>query len=177
MTFSLIHHPDLCFLFSTVFKLWNTYCVISLSYQDLSNEHARYQELSTEVERLSQKLQKTEAEQKAVTESLSQSEARIESLSRCLKESESLLQVEKQRRSMEADITSSSNADSSNKTHLSQTPTQETSLLDQSPGASKGHDLSVTRDSASGETERQMSEQLTELEKEVCICDWMQVCE
>ncbi|XP_035017740.1 coiled-coil domain containing 88A [Hippoglossus stenolepis] len=142
---------------------------ISSLSQDLSNEHARFQELSTEVERLSQKLQKTEAEQKAVTDSLSQSEARIESLSRCLKESESLLQVEKQRRSMEADITSSSNVDSSNKTHLSQTPTQETSLLDQSPGASKGHDLSVTRDSATGETERQLSERLTELEKEKAV--------
>ncbi|XP_062249558.1 coiled-coil domain containing 88A [Platichthys flesus] len=142
---------------------------ISSLSQDLSNEHARFQELSTEVERLSQKLQKTEAEQKTVTDSLSQSEARIESLSRCLKESESLLQLEKQRRSMEADITSSSDADSSNKTHLSPTPTQDTSPLDQSPGASKGHDLSVTHDSATGETERQLSERLTELEKEKAV--------
>ncbi|XP_019945556.2 coiled-coil domain containing 88A isoform X1 [Paralichthys olivaceus] len=142
---------------------------ISSLSQDLSNEHAHFQELSTEVDRLSQKLQKTEAEQKAATESLSQSQTRIESLSRCLKESESLLQVEKQRRSMDVDTTFNSNADSSNKTHLCQTLAQETSALDQSHGASKGHDLSVTHDSATGETERQLSERLTELEKEKAV--------
>lgn len=65
---------------------------------------------------------------------------------------------------------SNSNSDSSDKTHICQTHAQETSHLDQSPEAGKGRDLSVTHDYATGETERQLSERLIELEKEVCIC-------
>uniref|UniRef100_A0A8D3B6C6 Coiled-coil domain containing 88B n=1 Tax=Scophthalmus maximus TaxID=52904 RepID=A0A8D3B6C6_SCOMX len=137
------------------------------SERDLSNEHARSQGLSTEVERLSQKLQKAKAEQKVATDSLNQSQERIECLSRCLKESESLLQLEKRRPSMDQDTMSNSNSESSNKAHLCQTHTQETSRLDQSSEASEGLDLSTTQDYAAGETERQMSERLTELEKEV----------
>ncbi|KAF0039801.1 hypothetical protein F2P81_008036 [Scophthalmus maximus] len=140
---------------------------ISSLSQDLSNEHARSQGLSTEVERLSQKLQKAKAEQKVATDSLNQSQERIECLSRCLKESESLLQLEKRRPSMDQDTMSNSNSESSNKAHLCQTHTQETSRLDQSSEASEGLDLSTTQDYAAGETERQMSERLTELEKEM----------
>uniref|UniRef100_A0A8D3C0E6 Coiled-coil domain containing 88B n=1 Tax=Scophthalmus maximus TaxID=52904 RepID=A0A8D3C0E6_SCOMX len=142
---------------------------ISSLSQDLSNEHARSQGLSTEVERLSQKLQKAKAEQKVATDSLNQSQERIECLSRCLKESESLLQLEKRRPSMDQDTMSNSNSESSNKAHLCQTHTQETSRLDQSSEASEGLDLSTTQDYAAGETERQMSERLTELEKEKVV--------
>uniref|UniRef100_A0A3Q3JM14 Uncharacterized protein n=1 Tax=Monopterus albus TaxID=43700 RepID=A0A3Q3JM14_MONAL len=138
----------------------------SLSHQDLSNEQAHSRELSTEVEHLSKKLQKAEAEIKTVTNSLKQSQERIESLSQCLKKSQSPLQLEKRRGSAEVDTTSNSNLDS-NKTHVCQAHTQETSPLDQSPEAGKGYDLSVTHDYATGETERHLSERLIELEKEV----------
>lgn len=138
-----------------------------LSHQDLSNEQARSQELSVEVQRLSQELQKAETELKATTDSLDQSRERIESLSLCLKKSESLLQLETRRGSAEVDAPS--NSDSSNKTHICQTNTRETSHLDQSPDAGKGRDLSVTP----GESERQLSERLIELEKEVRICVWI----
>ncbi|XP_040903884.1 coiled-coil domain containing 88A isoform X2 [Toxotes jaculatrix] len=139
---------------------------ISSLSQDLSNEQARSQKLSAEVERLSQKLQKAEAEQKVAADSLNQSKERIESLSQCLKEKESLLQLEKERRSVDVDSTSNSNSDSSNKMHISQTQTQDASSLDQS---SKGCDLSTTHDYATGETERQLSERLAELEKEKAV--------
>lgn len=146
------------------------HCLLSLSCQDLSNEQARSQELSTEVQRLSQKLQKAEAELKTTTVTLNQSQERIESLSQSLKKSESLLQLEKRRASTDVDATSNLNSDPSSKTHICQTHTQEASHLDQPPEAGKGHDLSVTHDCATGETERQLSERLTELEKEVCMC-------
>ena len=141
-----------------------------LSYQDLSTEQAQSRELSAELQRLRQKLQKAEAELKTTSDSLNQSQERIESLSQSLKKSESLLQLEKRRGSADMDAASNSNSDSSNKSHVCQTHTQETSHLDQSPAAGKGHDLSVTHDYASGEAERQLSERLIELEKEVCIC-------
>ncbi|XP_041799953.1 coiled-coil domain containing 88A isoform X2 [Chelmon rostratus] len=136
---------------------------ISSLSQDLSNEQARSQELSVEVQRLSQELQKAETELKATTDSLDQSRERIESLSLCLKKSESLLQLETRRGSAEVDAPS--NSDSSNKTHICQTNTRETSHLDQSPDAGKGRDLSVTP----GESERQLSERLIELEKEKAV--------
>lgn len=66
-----------------------------------------------------------------------------------------------------------SNSVSSNKTHICQTHTRETPHLDQSPEAGKGRDLSVTHDYATGEAERQLSERLIELEKEVCICEYI----
>ncbi|XP_018515745.1 coiled-coil domain containing 88A [Lates calcarifer] len=147
----------------------DTQAKISSLSQDLSNEQARTKELSAEVERLSQKLLKAEAELKAATDSLNQSQERIESLSQSLKKSESLLQLEQRRRSVDADTTSNSNSDSSNKTHICQTHTGETSPRDQSPEACKGHDLSMTRDHVTGETERQLSERLTELQKEKAV--------
>lgn len=68
------------------------------------------------------------------------------------------------------DTTFSSNSDPSNKSHTCQKQIQETSPLDQSPEAGKGHDLSMTHDYTTREKERQLSERLMELEKEVCIC-------
>lgn len=141
-----------------------TLCLLSLIYQDLCNEKACSQGLSTEVESLNLKLQKVIAELKGATDSLNQSQERIDSLSQCLKKSESLLQLEKSRGSADMDTTSSSNSDPSNKL---QTQVQETSPLVQSPETSKGCDLS------SGETERQLSERLLELEKEVRTCVWI----
>lgn len=85
-------------------------------------------------------------------------------MSQCLKNSESLLQLEKGRGSADMDATSTSNSDPSNKSHVCETQIQETSPLDKPPEASKGCDLS------SGEKERQLSERLIELEKEVCVC-------
>ncbi|XP_044061105.1 coiled-coil domain containing 88A isoform X2 [Siniperca chuatsi] len=143
---------------------------ISSLSQDLSNEQARSQKLSTEVESLSQKLQQAEAELKTTTDSLNQSQETIESLSQCLKKSESLLQLEKRRGSAEVDTTSHSSSDSSNKTHICQTHTQEmTSHLDQSPEAGRDCDLSMIPDCAARETERQLSERLIELEKEKAV--------
>ncbi|KAG7518913.1 hypothetical protein JOB18_047235 [Solea senegalensis] len=142
--------------------------MISLS-QDLSSERAHSQELSAEVKRLSKKLQKAEAERKVATESLSQSQERTESLSRCLKESESLLLLEKRRRSTDVDTVSDFNSDMSNKTHIHQTHNQDMSPLDECPEASKGHDLPMSHDYATKETEKQLSERLTELEKEKAV--------
>ncbi len=155
------------FLSSTYHDFWTLLSLFSFPYQDLSNEEARSRKLSDEVQRLSQKLQKAEAEVKTTTDSLNQSQERIETLSQCLKKSESLLQLEKKRGSVEVDATSNSNSDSSNKMHISQIHILETSHLDQSSEAGKGHDLSVTCNRGSGEMERQMSERLMELEKEV----------
>lgn len=141
-----------------------------LSYQDLSKEQVRAQELSTEVQRLSQKLQKAEAEQRTVTDSLSQSQERIESLAQCLEKSESRLELEKRRGGVELDRTSNLKSESQKKTGVSEPHTEVTSPLDPLPGAVKGRDLSRTHDQTTRETERQLSERLTELEKEVCIC-------
>ncbi|KAM7389858.1 hypothetical protein PAMP_023808 [Pampus punctatissimus] len=137
--------------------------------QDLSNKQARSNDLSTEVERLRLKLQKAEAELKGATNSLNQSEERIKSLSDCVKKSESLLQLEKRRKSTDTEVTSNSNSDLSNESHICHTQIQETSPVDQSPAASKGRDLSMTHDYTVGETERQLSERLMELEKEKAV--------
>ncbi|KAI3351677.1 hypothetical protein L3Q82_020508 [Scortum barcoo] len=139
---------------------------ISSLSQDLSSEQERSQELSTEVQCLSQKLQKAEAELQTTSDSLSQSQERIDSLSQSLRRSESLLQLEKRRGSAEVDAASNSD---SNKMHVCQTHTRETSHLDQSSEAGKGRDLSVTHDYATGEAERQLSERLIELEKEKAV--------
>ncbi|XP_065814898.1 coiled-coil domain containing 88A [Labrus bergylta] len=137
--------------------------------QDLSKEQEHSQKLSAEVERQNQKLQKAEAELKRTTDSLDQSQERIQALSQSLKKSESLLQLEKSRGSAEVDAMSNPNSDSSNTTHGSQTHAKETSHLDQSPNAGKGHNLSVSHDDALGEAERKLSERLTELEKENAV--------
>ncbi|KAM7000797.1 coiled-coil domain containing 88A [Tautogolabrus adspersus] len=137
--------------------------------QDLSKQREHSQKLSAEVERQNQKLQKAEAELTRTTDSLSQSQERIQVLSQSLKKSESLLQLEKSRGSAEVDTMSNSNSDSSNTTHVSQTHAKETSHLDQSPKAGKGHNLSVSHDDALGEAERKLSERLTELEKEKAV--------
>lgn len=159
-------------LFYTDYNLRTLLCPFSLSYQDLSTEQARYQEQLAEVQRLSQKLQKADAELKRTTDSLNQSQEKIESLSKRLKTSESLLQLEKSRESAEVDATSNSNSDSSNKAHICQTHTQEMSHLDPSPEAGKGRDFSMTHEYATGETERQLSERVIELQKEVRVCVW-----
>ncbi|XP_030253023.1 coiled-coil domain containing 88A [Sparus aurata] len=142
---------------------------ISSLSQDLSKEQAHSQELSAEVQRLSQKLHKAEAELKTTSASLDQSQEKVESLSQSLQKSESLLQLEKRRGSAEADATSNSNSDSSNQTPACQTHTLETSHRDQSPEAGKGRDLSAIHDHAPGESERQLSERLIELEKEKAL--------
>ncbi|XP_034739329.1 girdin [Etheostoma cragini] len=142
---------------------------ISSLSQDLSNEQARSQKLSTEVERLSQKLKNAEAELKTTTDSLNQSQERIESLSKCLQKSESLLHLDKRRGSAEVDATSNSKSDSSNKNHICHTITQEMAHLDQSPAAGVCLNLSLTHDHATGETERQLSERLIELEREKTV--------
>lgn len=138
---------------------------LCLFYQDISGEQARAQKLSAEVDCLSQELQKVKAEKKTATDSLSQSQERIESLTQSLKNSESLLQLEKRSPSLDDDA--KSNSDLTNKTHICQTQTQETSPLDQSPEACKGHDLSISHDYSTGGTDRQLSERLRELENEV----------
>ncbi|KAM3613360.1 uncharacterized protein V6R79_024728 [Siganus canaliculatus] len=142
---------------------------ISSLSQDLSSEQSRSQEQSAEIQRLSQKLQKAEAELKTATASLVQSQERIESLSQSLKKSESLLQLEKRRENVEADATSQSNSDSSDKMPVCQAHSKETPHLDQSPETGKGHDLSLTHDHTLRETERQLSERLMELETEKAV--------
>ncbi|XP_034546572.1 LOW QUALITY PROTEIN: girdin [Notolabrus celidotus] len=142
--------------------------ITSLS-QELSKEQAHSQELCAQVERLIDKLQEGEAVLEKTTDSLNQSQEIIQSLSQSLKKSESLLQLEKRRQSAEVDAASHSNSNSSNATHISQPDTEETSHQDQSSEAGKGHDLSVPHEDALGETERQLSERLTELEKEKAV--------
>lgn len=136
-----------------------------LSYQDLSNEQARYQEVLTEVQRLTQQLQNAEADLKMRNDALNQSREEIESLSKRLKTSESLLQLEKSRAEVDATFSSNSDSDTAD---VCQTLTGETSP-DQSPAADGGRDCTVTRVGPSGGTERQLSERLKELEKEVRV--------
>ncbi|XP_056295947.1 coiled-coil domain containing 88A isoform X2 [Pseudoliparis swirei] len=137
--------------------------------QDRCNEQERSQKLSTEVERLCQKLQQAEAELQTTASSLNQSKERTELLCQSLMKSESLLQFEKRRGSVEVDTSSNSKSDSSDKALISQTHTQEMLHLDQSPAAGKGHDLSLIHNYATGETERQLSERLLELEREKAV--------
>lgn len=140
----------------------------SISYQDLSSEQVRSQELSAKVWSLSQKLQKAEAELQTTTVALSQSREETESLSKLLKKSESVLQVENSSGSEELDA--NPHSDSSNKGCICQSYNKQTSHLDQSPEAGKGHNISMTHERAAGETERQLTERLIALEKEVCVC-------
>lgn len=140
-------------------------CPCFLSYQELSDEQARYQEMFAEVQRVRQKLQEAEAELRTARDSLSQSQEKIESLSTHLQQSESLLQERKSKGDAEVDGASASISVSSDEVH-----TCHTSHRDQSSESGEGRDSSVTRESAAGETQRQLSERVTELEKEVCVC-------
>ncbi|XP_030001608.1 coiled-coil domain containing 88A [Sphaeramia orbicularis] len=137
---------------------------ISSLSQELSKEQESSQALSAEVERLRQRLQKAETELQMATDSLNQSQQRIESLSYNLKQSENLLQLEKRRGSAEVDAATNSNSDS-DKTHICQTETQEMSPGDETLSPGKGHDHDYT----TGETERQLTERLVELEKEKAL--------
>lgn len=79
------------------------------------------------------------------------------------------------------DTASNSNSDSTNEIHICESHTQVTSDLDRSSEAGKGHNLSMTHDYTTAETERQLNERLTDLEKEVriCVCiyySWMYMC-
>ncbi|KAM9849461.1 coiled-coil domain containing 88A isoform 2-T2 [Aulostomus maculatus] len=146
----------------------DTQAKISLLSQDLTNEQTRSHSLATEVERLGKKLKKAETELKGATDSLNQSQERIRSLATQLNKCEYLLQSGMRRGN--ADYTSNSNSDISNKMHIHQTQTQEISPLGpSSPEAGKGHDLSMTPDNTTGETERQLSGRLIELEKEKAV--------
>lgn len=126
----------------------------------------------TEVQRLTQQLQNTEADLKMRNDALNQSREEIESLSRRLKTSESLLQLEKSR--AEEDATFNSISDSSNTAHICQTHTGD---LDQSPEADGGRNCSMTQDGTAGGTERQLSERLKQLEKEVRESHLLEVCD
>lgn len=137
-------------------------CLHFLSYQELSDEQARYREVFAEVQRVSQKLQEAEAELRTARDSLSQSREKIESLSRHLQQSESLLQECKSKGDAEVDAVSISV--SSDEAHA-----RHTSHRDQSSESGEGRDSSVTRESAAAEAQRQLSERVTELEKEVCV--------
>ncbi|KAM8907853.1 coiled-coil domain containing 88A isoform 2-T3 [Spinachia spinachia] len=128
--------------------------------QDLSNEREKSLKLSAEVECLCQKLQKADAELKTTTGSLSQSQERTESLRQSPKKSEPL---HRRRAIVEVDT---SNSDFQDGARVSQTQTQKTSRPDPAPAAGEGRDLSLTHDPAAGETERQLSERVTQLERE-----------
>lgn len=140
-------------------------CLYFLSYQELSGEQARYRDVFAEVQRASQKLQEAEAELRTARDSLSQSREKIESLSRRLQQSESLLQECKSKGDAEVDGTPASISVASDEAHAC-----HTSHRDQSSKSGEGRDSSVTRESAAGEARRQLSERVTELEKEVCVC-------
>lgn len=154
-------------MFSTDSNLCTLLCPFSLSYQDLSNEQARYQKVLTEVQRLTQQLQNTEADLKMRNDALNQSREEIESFAKRVKTSESLLQLEKSRAKLEADAAFKSNSDSS--ARICQTHSGDTSHPDRSPEDGRGRDCSMTQDATTGGTER-MSERLKELEKEVRDC-------
>lgn len=133
--------------------------LLFLSCQDLSDAQAHSQKLATEVKDLTQKLQKAKSELKVTTDSLTESQERVESLTQCLRKSESLLEMEKRREGAEANAASNSHSESSH--------TQRTSPLHQTPKAGKGCDLSMAQDSTTGE--RELSERVLALEKEVCV--------
>lgn len=117
-----------------------------------------------EVQRVSQKLQEAEAELRTARDSLSQSREKIESLSRRLQQSQSLLQECKSKEDAEVDSASASISVSPDEVHA-----RHASHRDQSSESGEGRDSSVTCESAAGEAQRQLSERVTELEKEVCV--------
>lgn len=110
---------------------------------------------------MSQRLQRVEAELRTAKDALDQSQEEIQSLSRRLQQSESLLQASKSRGEEEVDAASASISESS---HV------ERDAPGQSSEPAEGRDLSATCESGAGETERKLSERVTELEKEVCVC-------
>uniref|UniRef100_A0A8C6NLU5 Coiled-coil domain containing 88B n=1 Tax=Nothobranchius furzeri TaxID=105023 RepID=A0A8C6NLU5_NOTFU len=113
---------------------------------DLSSERARTQRLASEVELLNQKLRRSNDALKATTDSLEQSQEKVETLSQQIKKSESLL---------------------GSKSELS--PTNEMSHLAESPEAGRDRGFCPTRRHTTGETERQLTERVMELEKERAV--------
>lgn len=122
--------------------------------------------MNAEVQQVSQRLQRAEAELRTAKAALDQSQEEIQSLSRRLQQSESLLQASKSRGEEEVDAAPASISESS---HLERDG-QARSRPDQSSELAEGRDLSVTCESGAGEMERKLSERVTELEKEVCVC-------
>lgn len=122
-----------------------------------------YQEVNAEVQRGSQRLERVKAELRTAKEALDQSQEKIQFLSRRLQQSESLLQAPKGRGDAAVDTAPVSilphKASNSQLLHPGQTS---------EPAESR--DLSLTCESGVGETERKLSERVTELEREVCAC-------
>lgn len=118
-----------------------------LSSQDLSNEQRHSQALSAEVQRLKENLQKAEAELVITSEALSQSQERTDSLSKLLDQSH--LRLENINGGVEEAVSSAA--------PVCQSRSRE-SRVDQTPEADEGDE---------GETEQQLRERLTALEREV----------
>uniref|UniRef100_A0A3Q2Z3Z1 Coiled-coil domain containing 88B n=1 Tax=Hippocampus comes TaxID=109280 RepID=A0A3Q2Z3Z1_HIPCM len=124
---------------------------------DLSSEQTRSHNLTSEVQHLSQKLQKAETQLKLATDSLNQSRDRTQPPACPLSEYEPHLQLGK----MDEDCA----LQSSSQTHGCQMDQREPSM----PDRDKGHDLSVSPHDTTGETERQLTLRLLELEKERAV--------
>lgn len=60
------------------------------------------------------------------------------------------------------------NSDSSSTVHVCQSRSQESSHVDRTPEVGEGREFSPTNEGDAGETERQLRERLTALEREVC---------
>lgn len=131
----------------------------------MSDKQAHYQEVNAEVGRVSQRLQRAETELGTAKEALDQSQEKIQSLSRRLQQSESLPQTPKSRGEAEVDTVSASIPESPHKVCDSQALRPG-----QSSQPAQGRDLSVTCESGAGDMETKLSERVTELEKEVCVC-------
>ncbi|XP_057706782.1 coiled-coil domain containing 88A [Corythoichthys intestinalis] len=118
--------------------------------QDLSNEQTLSRSLTTEVQRLSQQLQKAEFELKDATDTLNQLPDRAERPTGPLTERGPHLQLEK-----------TDGDHSSSQMHICPTDQQEASGRD----GDKGHNFS----DAAGDTERELTRRLLELEKEKAV--------
>lgn len=81
--------------------------------------------------------------------------------------SETLPQSQNRRGSADIDCMSNSNLESAINAEVCQTHSRGLSPPHQPSEDGKGHDLSVTHDYSTGETERKLREKLIELEKEV----------
>lgn len=90
--------------------------------------------------------------------SLSQSQERVESLSKLLNQS----QMENTNV-----VEAVANSDSSSTVHVCQSRSQESSHVDRTPEAGEGREFSPTNEGDAGETEQQLMERLTALEREV----------
>lgn len=93
--------------------------------------------------------------------SLSQSQENIDSLSKLLNQSHLRLE------NINA-VEAVANSDSSSTVHVCQSRSQESSHVDQTPEAGEGSEFSPTNEGDAGDTERQLRERLTALEREVC---------